>query len=222
MSDNCYLYSITNKVNGKLYVGITSQPRKRFDFHCRKDLNDNMAIRRSIKKYGRENFEFKVMMNGSRSYCAEMEKKAIISFGSKVPTGYNISNGGEGKSTPCSEEHKERLRKLFTGRPISAEQKAKISATLKGRPLSEETKAKLCISLKGRVISEKHKEINRKALTGLKRSDETRAKLSKANTGKKKSAEENAKHSQTLKQRWADPEFRTMMMNARKKNRGVS
>jgi len=222
MSDNCYLYSITNKVNGKLYVGITSQPRKRFNCHGGKAKTDNMAIRRSMVKYGRENFEFKVLLNGSRSYCAEMEKKAIISFGSKVPAGYNISNGGEGSSTPCSEEHKERLRKLFTGRPISEEQKAKISATLTGKPLSEETKAKLRISLKGRVISEKHKEINRKALTGLKRSDETRAKLSASHKGKRQSDEAIAKQAATLKQRWADPEFRTMMMNARKKNRGVS
>jgi hypothetical protein len=181
-----------------------------------------MAIRQSINKHGKENFEFKVLMNGSRSYCAEMEKKAIISFGSKVPNGYNISNGGEGVSVPCSEERKEKLRKLFTGRPVSEEHRAKISATLKGRPLSEETKAKLSKSLKGRVISEKHREINRKALTGLKRSDETRAKLSASHKGKRQSDEAIAKQAATLKQRWADPEFRKMMMDARKKNRSAS
>jgi len=222
MSDNCYLYLITNKVNGKLYIGITSQPRKRFNYHGGKTKNDNMAIRYSMVKYGRENFEFKVLMNGSRSYCAEMEKKAIISFSSKVPVGYNISDGGEGRSLPCSEEHKERLRKLFTGRPISEEQKAKISFTLTGKALSEETKAKLRVSLKGRIIPESHRKKTSEALTGIKRSEETKDKIRKANIGKKQSAESNAKHSKTLKQKWADPEFRKMMMDARKKNRGVS
>jgi hypothetical protein len=223
-SDNCYLYSITNKVNGKLYVGIAKNPRRRFASHGCKAHLSKMAIGRAINKYGRDSFELKILLNASREYCAEMEKKAIVAFGSLIPAGYNISQGGEGASLPAAlytEARREHLRKLFTGRPIPQEQRKKIANTLRGRPLTKQTKAKLSEVLKGRIISAEHRAKTSAALMGKPKSEQARQNMSKAKLGSSPSAESKAKHSETLRKRWQEPEFRKMMMDARKKG-GVS
>jgi hypothetical protein len=54
-------------------------------------------------------------------------------------------------------EHKEKLRRILTGRVVSAETRAKLSAARKGRsagPWTAERKAKASTKLKGRVFSE--------------------------------------------------------------------
>lgn len=51
-----YIYLITNKVNGKQYVGQTSRTiEKRIAEHFY--VNDNLPIHNSIKKYGKDNFD---------------------------------------------------------------------------------------------------------------------------------------------------------------------
>lgn len=55
MNKPWYLYVITNLVNGKQYVGITINPKKRWIFHC---CHQTQVIGRAIRKYGKENFQF--------------------------------------------------------------------------------------------------------------------------------------------------------------------
>ena len=53
------IYKITNKVNGKIYVGQTIKSLKeRFQKHCwgttyKDKYHLNMAIKKAIKKYGK-------------------------------------------------------------------------------------------------------------------------------------------------------------------------
>lgn len=73
---------------------MTSDPRKRWKSHmCPK--NPCIKLRRSINKYGKNSFEFKVICIGSFEYIQELEIKAIKFFDS-IKNGYNISAGGSG------------------------------------------------------------------------------------------------------------------------------
>lgn len=92
-----YLYKITNKLNGKSYIGITNNSDKRFRQHCCLSIAKakKSPISLSIQKYGKENFKFDVICMGSKDYILDLEVKSIKEYNTQVPNGYNISSGGE-------------------------------------------------------------------------------------------------------------------------------
>ncbi|MCP4392707.1 MAG: GIY-YIG nuclease family protein [Alphaproteobacteria bacterium] len=93
-STRMYLYRITNQINTKTYIGITVNPRSRFQQHCLSS-SSCIAMKSAIKKYGKENFRYDVLISGEEKYIKELEQKAIIKFSSHVDNhGYNISHGG--------------------------------------------------------------------------------------------------------------------------------
>ncbi|MFW6281341.1 MAG: GIY-YIG nuclease family protein [bacterium] len=56
-----YIYKIENKINGKVYIGQTTQDiRKRLSQHKCKTLN-RTVINKVINKYGSENFSFEMI-----------------------------------------------------------------------------------------------------------------------------------------------------------------
>ena len=88
------LYKITNKINGKIYIGQTIHPDKRWWEHCNRASTglDNYPIHCAIKKYGKENFDFEVL-EWSENYD-NRERELIIEFNSLCPNGYNVTSGG--------------------------------------------------------------------------------------------------------------------------------
>lgn len=245
----CYLYSITNKVNGMEYFGITKDPAHRFKEHCwNTKAGSSSRIRMAIHKYGKESFEFKVILAGSRSYCMEMEAIAVRQLNTVTPNGYNICGGGHGPITVAigensywhgkkfskehrdkignahkgmkrSEETKAKLRQAFIGRPISEQQKEKIRQTLTGQKHSKEYKENMRNVMLGRKFTDEWKEKIRQANTGKTHNEETRKKLSEYKKANPATKEDHKKQSNTLKQRWQDPEFRQMMLEARVKKK---
>lgn len=240
----CYLYSVTNKVNGMQYIGVSFNPARRFVAHA-SNKKAKSYLRSAIHFYGRKNFELKILVVSDRRNCLEMEAKAIKTFNTLAPNGYNFCGGGEGPvavlsgernprfGKPLPQETKDKisaahmgrkrppevgqkLRAKFTGRPISEEQKIKISNSLKGRTHSDEYKAKMSAVLKGRVMSEEWKNKIKIANTGKKHTPETIEKIRNLKQGLKPSAKSNEKHSNTLKALWANDAFRAKMMEARK------
>lgn len=98
----------------------------------------------------------------------------IAFLNTKVPNGYNITDGGGGiLGLKHSEETKKKISEKNKGHVMSDEQKAQISAFHKGRkhvtPTSEEERQGL-----------------RERMTGVVKSQETRDKLRKAHLGKKR------------------------------------
>lgn len=110
------VYMAVNKVNGKKYIGITSQPfqnrktRHKYDALVK---NHQFYFHRAIRKYGFDNFEWLVAAEFDKYKDAlNAEIKLIKFFGN----GYNMTKGGEG----------------ILGRKISQEQKEIVSKTQKG------------------------------------------------------------------------------------------
>ena len=89
---NKYIYKITNLINGKIYIGQSVDPIRRFSEHCN-NCNYVSLIHQAIKKYGKENFEIKVIDYGED--YNEKEKYWIKYYNSLIPNGYNIAIGGE-------------------------------------------------------------------------------------------------------------------------------
>ena len=61
---NYCVYQHTNKINGKIYIGITCQkPEKRWGSQGRK-YEECPYFWKAIQKYGWENFEHKILFDG--------------------------------------------------------------------------------------------------------------------------------------------------------------
>ena len=107
-----YIYSITNNINQKKYIGKTSQtnPYKRWKQHLQLARNKNnlaennsahsMPIVRAISKYGEINFKFRVIEECTEESVNEREKHYIRKYNTADGAGYNCTYGGDGIKKP--------------------------------------------------------------------------------------------------------------------------
>ncbi len=107
-----YIYSITNLENKKIYVGKTTQanPYDRWKQHLQLAKNkDNLSesnsahsksIIRAIRKYGSDNFKFRIIEECRDHIVDEREKYWIQKFDACGKNGYNIALGSEGINKP--------------------------------------------------------------------------------------------------------------------------
>ena len=90
------IYKITNKLNGKVYIGKTTYPlQTRFQQHCYNSQKINTYFYNDIKKYGIENFEIDLLEEVDINNLSEREVFYIKQFDS-FNFGYNSTLGGEG------------------------------------------------------------------------------------------------------------------------------
>jgi|ADurb_Leu_03_Slu_FD_contig_31_523001_length_2546_multi_4_in_0_out_0_2 group I intron endonuclease len=83
------IYKTTNLINGKIYIGQDSHNNKKY-------IGSGIYLLNAIKKYGKENFIKEILCECfSKEELDEREKYYIKFYNSKIPSGYNISNGGE-------------------------------------------------------------------------------------------------------------------------------
>lgn len=95
------IYKITNKINGKVYIGQTIQSLKdRFNRHCSdyKDNHFNMPIKQAILKYGKENFAIELIEEVEQDKLNEREVYWISIYDS-YNKGYNCTKGGQNGAT---------------------------------------------------------------------------------------------------------------------------
>lgn len=87
-----YLYRITNRINGKIYVGV----------HKTDNLDDGymgsgLLIRRAIEKYGIENFEKTILQYfNSAEEAFETESQIVNEEFVADESTYNLKEGGHG------------------------------------------------------------------------------------------------------------------------------
>lgn len=114
-----YIYLVTNKHNGKRYLGKTvGSIDKRWKSHInqakhKKSKNSRQNhFHNAILKYGNEMFELKEIEKVDTEI--QLNEREIFWIKVLAPE-YNKTHGGEGKSTPKSEETKRRLSEKKKG-----------------------------------------------------------------------------------------------------------
>jgi group I intron endonuclease len=104
------IYKITNKTNGKTYVGQSVDIEERWKQHQWKAFNCNelaynSAIHAAFRKYGLDAFTYEIVELCSPEELDEREKFWIQELDTISPNGYNILVGGQGdrltKSRVC-------------------------------------------------------------------------------------------------------------------------
>lgn len=151
------VYKITNKVTGKIYVGITNQgsgTRYRKHWYDAR-IGDPCPIHKSMAKYGEENFTLEII-DFAETYdeLKEKEKFWIKELNSRDRNvGYNVTEGGDGTFGKMhSEETKEKIRQKAIGRKISEETKQKMSKSRTGKCSDKQKEHLKRISLQTKAI----------------------------------------------------------------------
>ena len=114
------IYKITNKVNNKVYIGQTIRG---FDKRYQGDLKryvKNTPLKRSIKKYGIENFDickiYDIAFSKEELDIKEVSWIRIFKSNNKE-FGYNLTEGGNGtKGYIPSDSQREKQREVLKGR----------------------------------------------------------------------------------------------------------
>ncbi|MGF9774798.1 GIY-YIG nuclease family protein [Priestia aryabhattai] len=113
-----FIYVITNKINGKKYIGQAKDYRKRRREH-RNDLkgkrHHNKHLQRAWDKYGENSFTFEVIAVVRCSMLDDAEIHYIAHFNS-FEQGYNRTTGGDGaRGYKHTKESKAKLRQANQG-----------------------------------------------------------------------------------------------------------
>ena len=114
------IYKINNNINQKIYIGYTTQSvEKRMRQHKNDDIDHGTVLGRAIAKYGWKNFNYEIIEESDdKEHLLELEIYYIKHFNSKLPNGYNMTNGGEklyGEFNPFyGKEHSEETRRLLS------------------------------------------------------------------------------------------------------------
>jgi group I intron endonuclease len=210
------IYTITNRINDKQYVGITKNPEQRWKWHrcARRNYRDNdRPLYRAIAKYGISNFRFKIIKKARTLNLANALEIKMIKELDTFRNGYNATTGGDGSSgcpatperklkislskigKPRSPETIEKMRTAATGRPCPEHVKAYFRKLYKNRYVSPETRIKLSRINKGRHWPLEMRKRISATLTGRKLPLKVRLKIGHANTGQKRSKEARKKMS---------------------------
>lgn len=166
--------------SGKSYIGITTRPMPvRLEAHRKSTRYESRsAIHAAWRKYGEPALVKLAIVE--KEDLAATERRAIETFKTMTPFGYNLLRSGGAA--------------VYRHAPETIE---KMAAAKRGKKQSEETRRRRSESLKrsGRVwsCSQDTREKIRRTLLGRKPSAEERAKMSAKAKGRKRTAEHQAK-----------------------------
>ena len=165
------LYKITNKLNGKIYIGQTVQTLKaRLWRHFSKKSKSPLSF--AVQKYGKDNFSIEELSTyKTLEDLNDAEEYYIEWYNCLSPNGYNLHTGGNNhkvseetrkalsecrigkKVKPFTEEHKRKISESNLGKKMSPETILKMS-----KPKTKEHRLKLSLVKKGKKLSDAHKK----------------------------------------------------------------
>ena len=161
------VYQHKNKINGKVYIGITSQKLEQRWGSQGCNYKSSPHFYSAIQKYGWDNFEHNILFTDLTKEQACLKEQELIKEYNSMNRefGYNSTSGGD--IFTMNEETKQKISQAMIGNqnglghPCSEEKKEKISNAQKGRKFTEEHKQKLSEAAKNRHVpcSEEKKQI---------------------------------------------------------------
>jgi group I intron endonuclease len=182
------IYTITNIINNKVYLGYTRNFYYRKNDHfklLKRGTHDNCKLQNSFNKYGIENFTFEILEECEEKFLSSQEHYwANLLNVHNDKYGYNIlptnPDSSPMRHSPesikkMSETHKIR----WIGKTLSDEQKAKMAearkkvgiskegrkrinegtAKRRGSKMSDEQKKKISDTLKGKIFPRKSRKV---------------------------------------------------------------
>lgn len=224
------VYKIVNTVSGKLYVGYTTDFRRRMSqhlFRLREGKHHSKHLQAAFDKYGEGAFKFLLIEEVERAQAVEREQFWIDTLGTCNPTvGYNKAKVGHNPGCPHTVRAKTLMSEQRRGRPATERQIAanrkiadskrglkrppevveKVAAALRGRTVSAETRRKISEINTGRRHTEEAKAKIAAAGVGRKLSDDARSQISAFWMGRKRSPEQGQRHSEAMKGRFLGAE----------------
>jgi group I intron endonuclease len=98
------IYRITNKVNGKFYIGKTTKPvEQRFKTHIYNSKKQNTHLYHAMRKYGIDQFVIEQLeLVANHDLLNEKERYWIAQLSPQ----YNMTIGGDGGNTSSSPNYK--------------------------------------------------------------------------------------------------------------------
>lgn len=159
------VYLIKNKVNDKVYVGISSDLRFRIKKHFHKlnsNSHHNSHLQKSVNLYGLDQFSIEIIeltpecnLLIRENFFQQLYKATDPNFG------YNESLTDVSGTIRHSEKSKQKIGIAHKGKKLSLETRLKISVTLTGRegtPHTEEYRSYMSSLMSGRKMSEEIKQ----------------------------------------------------------------
>ena len=164
------VYKHTNKLNNKVYIGITHYTIKK---RWQSGYKNNPHFNRAIINYGYDGFEHEILAdNLTKEQAEELERYYIAYYDStNRDKGYNIEMGGNhhGKH---SKQTIEKISNAQKGRTFNEEHKHKLRKPKSVKP-SQEWRDKLSVRM-----------IGNRYTVGRKHTEEEKQKISESNKGK--------------------------------------
>jgi group I intron endonuclease len=143
------VYQIVCLKTGKKYIGQTRLSlQNRWREHCHAAQQGSpFSIHSAIRKYGKESFEISVLDTARSQYELDaFEILHILAEHTKLPHGYNMTDGGDRTPDRTGSKHTEEWKAAMSKRSKEIERtpewRAKISASRKGQKQSPEHRKK--------------------------------------------------------------------------------
>ena len=172
MENKVYIiYKVTNIINNKCYIGLTSRDfeTRRYEHIYESNSDSVFKFHQALRKYSTDNFTWEILENGLESIKIANEREIYyIQHFNSYSNGYNMTKGGGGRDNYFfSTLARERMRQAKLDKPLSLDHANKIGDSLRGTPKTEEHRLNVI-----------------KSITGLKRSKEFCLDASKRMIGK--------------------------------------
>ena len=108
-----FIYKITNKINGKIYIGQTIMPIKNRMYKHYSQARTGKAITgidAAIRKYGEDNFEVEQLVECPNEDLNQQEQFYISKYKS-FENGYNLTIGGQYTTTSLNIDIEKAIKK---------------------------------------------------------------------------------------------------------------